>query len=110
MGRPPNISPADWMQMSDAERARWERWDNLSDDERTRILEREADAAAERDDPGASEVAAGPPAEPTQIEMLDRILRELENIRFRLGVLILFFVILPFVLGLIAGLIAALST
>jgi hypothetical protein len=128
MARPPRISPAEWMDMTDAQRARWEEWETLSDEERAqRRVEADTAAAhgeawedlsegeraeadaAERSDLGASKVAADGPAGPTEVEMLDRILHELENIRFRLGVLVFFIVILPFVVGLIVGLTAGLT-
>lgn len=110
MARPAHISPADWMQMSDAQRARWEEWEKLSDEERNRLLSHEADAATETVEIGTSETLADPAPPLSELEVLDRILHELENIRFRLGVLVFWFVLLPILAGLIAWIIVAVST
>jgi hypothetical protein len=106
--RPPHISPADWMELSDAERARWEEWNSLTDEERTRVLEREADAATEKAQPDGEIPAVAPQS--SELEALDRILHELENIRFRLGVLVFWFVLLPILAGVVAWIVVSVST
>ena len=118
MPRPPHISPSEWMELTDAQRARWEEWENLSDEEQA---EARAEVAMRRGEEWESDEERGqrltqrlPETDADAADLheeewkalsqfLYAIHQELKSIRFRLGVLVFFIVILPFVFGFIVG-------
>lgn len=53
------------------------------------------------DERDTGEIPSVSPSDPAQLEALDRLLHELENIRFRLGVLVVWFVVLPILAAII---------
>jgi hypothetical protein len=106
------------MQLTQAQRARWENWPSLSDEERAQaraelavMRGEEWEADEERAKPLAEADVGAPPEDEwaNLSQVLDYMHAELRSIRFRLGVLVFFLVILPFVLGLIVGLIVGLT-
>lgn len=54
------------------------------------------------DDPDTGEIPVVEPSRPDEATMQEYILFELQRIRYRLGVLVVWFVMLPIVAGLIA--------
>ena len=80
-------------------------WAQLSDEE---IARREAEAEAREQAARDAEVSERQwnvddeePLDPQVVQI--RILAELQTIRYRLGVLVLFFVVIPIAVGLIVG-------